>query len=196
MEDGRSAHNVLHASYSGPFHGSTSEANAILTGLNAGTQWTAFAAFLAAPNGILSVTIRDLNVVDAPLISSTIGGQAGTSASPSLPNEVALVVTLRTASTGPQNRGRMFIPNLATNALGTGNVVAAGALTAVNNWASIISGVLSASGYNWGIGHYHRLAYTGAGGRLHPERAAGIVPITTVTVRDNHRDTQRRRGLK
>jgi len=47
---------------------------------------------------------------------------AGTSASPQLPNNVALVMTKRTANRGRSYRGRSFIPGL-TEAVVTGNSV-------------------------------------------------------------------------
>jgi hypothetical protein len=90
----------------------------------------------------------------------------------------------------------MYVPGFASNAMATGNVIAATTMTAVNNWAGIIAGVLSAQGYIWCVGHPARQAYTGITGTAHPARIAGTVPITTVSVRDNHWDSQRRRGLK
>jgi hypothetical protein len=90
----------------------------------------------------------------------------------------------------------MFVPGWATNALGTGNTINPAAVTALGNWGSIIAGALSASGYIWCVGHVARQAYTGSTGTSHPARPAGSVPITTVAVRDNHWDSQRRRGLK
>jgi hypothetical protein len=193
---GKLAHNVLVGRYSGTFAGTTGQANGILTGLNSGAQWSALAAFLATSTGLSAVSIRDLNQPNQPIIMSTAGGAAGTSVSTELPNEVAAVVTTRTAFTGPANRGRLYVPGFASNAIGTGNVIAAATVTALNNWASIIAGVLSAQGYIWSIGHQARQAYTGSSGTEHPARIAGTVPITTVAVRDNHWDSQRRRGLR
>lgn len=188
---------IWHASYTGAFHGSQTEANAILTALTTGGNWTAFAAFVNNQAGISGVSIRNISLADQPIISSNIAGVLGTSASPALPDEVAAVVTLRTGATGQANRGRTYVPGWATNALGTGNVIAAAAVTALNNWASTWAGALSAQGYILGVGHFHRNAYISpVTGRDFPERPAGMVPITNVTVRDNHWDTQRRRGLK
>lgn len=196
QDDGHIAKNILHASYQGVFHGSQTEADAILTGLNNVPLYNTLAGFMASTGNLGTCQIRDLNVKDAPIISSLAAGRPGTSPGSALPNEVAAVVTLRTAFVGRQNRGRMFIPNWATNALGAGNTIAAPAVTALGNWASIIAGVLQSQGYIFGIGHFHRLAYTSPKGTAHPERPAGLVPITNVTVRDNHWDTQRRRGLR
>jgi hypothetical protein len=196
LVDGKTGYNVLHGSYAGAFHGSQAEANAILTALSSGAQWTALAAFLGTGLALAGVDIRDLGVANAPIIASLPGGSNGASASPSLPSEVAAVITLRTAFTGPANRGRIYMPGWATNALGTADVIAAAAVTALGNWGSIIAGALSAQGYVFGVAHYARLAYTGATGTPHPARPAGLVPITNVAVRDNHWDTVRRRGLK
>lgn len=196
LPSGKFGHNVLIASYNGAFAFGPADANAILTGLTTGAQWTALAAFFSSDMNLGAVTLRDLNTRDQPVIESTVTGAPGTSASPALPNEVSLVVTLRTPFTGPQNRGRMFVPGWATNSLGSGNTAAAAAVTALANWAGIISGVLSARGMSWGVGHVARQAYTGSTGTEHPARPAGVVPIQSVAVRDNHWDTNRRRGLK
>lgn len=196
LEDGKIAHNVLIGRYAGAFSGTQAQANSMLTALSTGAQWTAMAAFMSNTTTLGAVSIRNIDLRDQPVIPSNSAGAPGTSASAALPNEVAICVTLRTAFTGPQNRGRMFVPGFATNALGAGNVIAAGAVTAVANWASIIAGVLSAQGYTWCVGHVARAAYTGSTGTQHPARLDGTVPITTTAVRDNHWDTQRRRGLK
>lgn len=196
LGSGKVGHNVLVGRYNGAFAGTSTQANSILTGLTSGGAWSALAAFMAPATQLTGVTIRDLNQANQPLIGSTSPGQAGTSTGADLPNEVAAVLTTRTAFTGPANRGRVYVPGWATNALGAGNVIAAAAVTALNNWGAIIAGVLSAQGYTWCIGHVARQAYTGTGGTQHPARLAGTVPITTVAVRDNHWDSQRRRGLK
>lgn len=193
---GKPHHNILIGRYSGAFSLTVANANTVLAGLTQGANWTALATFLASTAGLTRVSFRDLNTVDQPLIDSTALGANGTSASPELPAEVAAVVTLRTPFAGIQNRGRMFVPGWATNALGAGNVMAPAAVTALQNWAGTISGVLSGIGLTWSIGHLARQAYTGSTGTQHPARSDGTVPIQTVIVRDNHWDTVRRRGLR
>lgn len=196
-EDGKGGNNVLFGRYSGAFSGSVTQANAIMTALSTGAQWTALAAFFAGTGGLNYVQILDVNTPNNTGIQSIVSGSTGSSASPALPNEVALVGTLRTAKTGPQNRGRMFVPGWATNALGAGNVAAAAAVTAYGNWLATITGALAGSGYTWVIGQPHRAAYTSPKtGRVFPERLATSTVITSAVVRDNHWDTQRRRGLK
>src|SRR5215472_5189189 len=135
LTDGKLAHVVTYGRYSGGFAGSVTQANAILAGLlSAGGMYAALAAFMPSTGSLSAVTIRDVNSANQPLIQSTGTGGPGTSASPAISDETAVVVTLRTAMVGRGNRGRMYIPNWATNALGAGNVVAAGAVTALSNW--------------------------------------------------------------
>lgn len=196
LGDGKAAYNTLTGRYSGSFAGTIAQADAIMQALTTGANWTALAGFLAPTVNFGAVQIRDLGQPNQPIIQSSRGVVPGTSAGTELPDEVALTVTLRTAFTGPQNRGRMYIPGWATNALGTGNVAAPGAVTALQNWASIVAGALNSQGYLFSIGHPARQAYTGRTGTQHPARSAGTVPVTTVVVRDNHWDSQRRRGLR
>lgn len=196
IEGGKTGHIVLVGRYAGPFAGSQAQINAIVTGLSTGAQWTALAAFLATATAVSSGSLQNVAVPGAPLIGSSVGGGAGSSASAALPSEVAVVVTKRSGFTGIQNRGRLYFPGWATNALGTGNVVAAAAVTALGNWANTIGTVLSAQGYTHVIGQPARGGYTGSTGTVHPARAATSVDVTSMTVRDNHWDSQRRRGLK
>jgi hypothetical protein len=196
LEDGKTAHNVLYGRYSGTFAGSAAQATAILTALASGGAWSALAAFLATSTVLGSVSLRDMNSANNALIFASSGSAPGTSASPALPNEVAAVISLRTARTGPANRGRIYVPGFATNALGTGNVVAATVVTALNAWANTIPTALSGQGYTFVLGQPARAAYTGSTGTQHPARAATSQPVTSQALKDNHWDSQRRRGLK
>lgn len=196
LADGKLAHNVLHGRYAGGYAGTQAQANSILTGLTQGGAWTALAAFIAPTTGFGSVSLRNIAVADQPIITSTVGGSVGTSTGTELPDEIAVVVTKRTALTGRANRGRIYIPGWATNSVATGNVVAAAAVTALNNWAATIKTTLAAQGYTFVIGQVERKAYVGDTGTSHPARLAGTVEVTTTEVRDNHFDSQRRRGLR
>lgn len=197
QEDAKLGHNVTYGQAAPGFQPTVAVADALLTGLTTGANWTALAAFLASTTRLSAVILRDVRSPNLPQVQSAGAGAAGTSVSPALPNEVAAAVSLRTALAGPQNRGRMFIPGFATNALGAGNVIAATAVTALQNWAgSNVGGVYNAQSLPMVIGHVARAAYTGSTGTQHPARPAGVVTVTSLTVRDNHWDTVRRRGLK
>ena len=196
QEDGKLAHNVLYGRYIGAFAGSVAQANTIMTGLSTGAAWTSLAAYLATNTTFTGVHIRNVDVPDQPIIESTNPPVAGTGSLPALPNEVAICVTLRTAQSGRQFRGRLYLPGFNWNCLEAGNLILPAAVAGVNGWAATIRSVFSASGYTWVIGQKARAAYTGSTGTAHPARDADSVDITTASVRDNHWDSQRRRGLK
>jgi uncharacterized protein (DUF697 family) len=90
----------------------------------------------------------------------------------------------------------MYIPGMSTDFIAAGNVIGATRMAELNAWAGTITAALAAQGYTWVIGQPARAAYTGTTGTFHPARAASSVVVTSATVRDNHFDSQRRRGLK
>jgi hypothetical protein len=196
QDDGRTAHNVLYGRFSGPFAGTQTQANGIMTALTTGAAWTAMAAHMPPTSFLAGVSIRNVDVPNQPLVESNVTGAPGTSSGTPLPNEVAICVTLRTANAGRSGRGRIYVPNWATTALGTGNVINAAAVTAVGNWAATITGALNTQGYVFVLGLPERASYTGSTGTVHPHRDATSLVVTSTVVRDNHWDSQRRRGLK
>jgi len=196
LDDGKVGYNILYGRYSGTFAGTTAQCDAIKSALGSGSTWTALAAFFPTSTALANISLRDVNTANNPFITSTTAGAFGTSVGSALPNEVSAVITTRTAKTGIANRGRLYVPGWASNAMGTGNIIASGAVTALQNWGGLITGALSAQGYTWVIGQPARAAYTGSTGTSHPARSATSTPITSVVVRDNHWDSQRRRGLK
>jgi hypothetical protein len=196
LPGGKTGHNVLYGRYTGSFAGTVAQANVLHAGIGSGSAWTALAALMPTTVAFAGVSIRNVSVEDQPIILSSTGVAAGTAVAAELPNEMAVCITLRTALTGPSNRGRLFLPGLAQTTVAAGNLVSAAAVTAINTWAATISGVFSGAGYTWVIGQKARVAYTGSTGTQHPARAATSVPITAASSRDNHWDSQRRRGLR
>jgi hypothetical protein len=197
LPDAKTGHTVWYGRYSGAFAGTVAHANAIHTALSTGAQWTALAPFLHTTAILNGVTIRNVAVIDQPILQSTTPGAAGTAAGGPLPSEVAAVVTLRTALAGRANRGRSYIPGFASAALFAGDVIIAAAVTALQNWAGTWIGALSPSGYTLVIGQRARAAYTSpVTARPFAARPANSVQVTACVVRDNHWDSQRRRGLK
>jgi len=199
LTDGKTAHVNLGGRYSGAFHGTQAECNSMLAQFVSG-NYSTLNAFFSSTGSLSAVTIRDINPPDGSgvVVQSNAAGVPGTSASPALPSEVALVVTKNTAKRGRSFRGRMYMANWATNAMGTGDTVAAAAVTALGAWASTLVGAtLAAQGYPHVLLQPARAAYTSSiTGRQFPARAATSEVITSLVVRDNHWDSQRRRGLK
>lgn len=196
LTDLKIGHNVICGGVGAAFTPTVTIANAIMTALSTGSAWTGLAAVLASDSALLSVSLRDLRSADQPIVTSTAAAVAGTAVGLALPNEVALCVTLRTAFAGRGNRGRMFIPGYSVGSVGAANIVSPGTVTATSTWANTIFAALAGQGMTWVLAKRARQAYTGSTGTLHPARAASTVPITAVAVRDNHWDSQRRRGLR
>lgn len=186
---------TLYGKYAGAFALTQAQVDAMSTAITSGAPWTALAGFLAPTFSKVGINVQNVSAPNQPVLSA--GGTApGTSTGVALPDEMALVCTFRTASTGIAGRGRLFMPGWATNALGTGGTVAAGAVTALEAWcAANIPAVMDAGDMTHVIGHQARQAYTGETGTEHPARPAGTVDVSSYSVRDNHWDSQRRRGL-
>jgi hypothetical protein len=187
---------VLSMSVPAGYTVTATNAETMRAALVAGANWTALAALMPTTGNLTRVDLQDIRTANNPVISSTGPATPGTSASPALPDEVSLVVTIRTARTGQANRGRFFIPNWATNAIGGAGVASAAAVTAAGGFASNILTAITGQGGTWVLAQPARQAYTGITGTQHPARVAGSLPQAGVVVRDNHWDTQRRRGLK
>jgi hypothetical protein len=198
LNDVKIAHNVYFANYTGTPALSAAVAETVRAGLVAGAGWTNLAAFLTTGCSLTGVTITDMRSTVATNFDSTGAATAGTGVATALPDEMAAVITFRTGLRGQSGRGRMYFPGWASNAVGTGGVIAPLAVTALGAWANtnLYANIASAIGAGV-IAHPARQAYTSpATGRHFDARPAGTVPIVTVLVRDNHWDSQRRRGLK
>ena len=196
LAGGKTAHNVLYGRYAGAFTGSQSQANALFSALSTGAPAVALLARLTGPTLFAGVDLRDVNTLNQPLIQSNSAAVPGTATGAQIPDEAAICLTLRTAFVGPQFRGRMYLTGWDVTNVGTGNIIVPAAINAFQNWAATFPSIFSAQGYTWVLGQPARQAYTGSTGRAHPARAATSTAITSSIVRDNHWDSQRRRGLK
>jgi hypothetical protein len=197
LTDGKTGHNVLYSTYTGSPAISVAQADAFFSACKGG-NFSAFAAFLAPTAALASVTLLDVRSTTATEFSSTGPPAPGTSAGSAMPDEVAVVVTLKTALRGPGGRGRFYVPGWASNAEGAGGVIAATAVTALQNWVtSTLGGAFPTIGGAWVLGLPHRVGYTSpVTGRVFPDRPATTIPLTATSVKDNHWDTMRKRGLK
>lgn len=196
LASGKVAHNVLYGRYSGSFAGTVAQANAIFAALSTGAQAVALLGQMTGATAFAGVDLRDVNTPNQPLIQSTGTAAPGTGAGQQIPDEASVVSTLRTAFTGPAFRGRIYLTGFTVASVAAGNTILAATMTAINNWTATIPAAFAASGYTWVLGQPARAQYTGSTGRVHPARAATSTAISSSLVRDNHWDTQRRRGLK
>ena len=194
--DGKVAHNVFYGQVGGGFVATAAIAEALRAGISGAGAWTALAAYIASGASLAGVDLLDVRSVGNAIVSSTGAALPGTSASTALPDEVAAVLTLRTAKTGQGNRGRAFIPGFASNACGASGVILAATVTALSNFGGALPGLFLGQSITMSIGNPARAGYTSPKtGRVFAPRSAGLVTVTSVVCRDNHWDTQRRRGL-
>lgn len=196
LMDGKVAHNVMYGQVGGGFVPTAVIAENLRTAIAGAGTWTALAAYLAPTTSLAGVDLLDVRSSGNAIVSSTGAALPGTSASGAMPDEVCACLTLRTAKTGQSNRGRLFIPGFASNAMGAGGIILAATVTALSNFGAALPGLFLGQSITLSIGNPARNAYVSAKtGRSFGPRAAGLVPVTSVLCRDNHWDTQRRRGL-
>jgi hypothetical protein len=196
LADGRPAHNVMYGRAGGIPAPNAAQAEAIRVAITSGINWTNFAGGISTTTSLTGVSLRSVHSANAALFTSTGAAVSGTNVSVALPNETALCVTLRTALSGKANRGRIYLPGHSVDQITAGNLINPGAVTNAQVWVNGFFSAFTGSGYTWSIGQKARQAYTGTTGTSHPARNAGLVDVESVIVRDNHWDSQRRRGLK
>lgn len=195
-QGGKGAVNVCHARYTGSFPGTVAMADAIRTSIGSSLTSSNLLTFMNTNSSFFAVDLRDLSQANQPVVSGTAAATIGTSTGTAMPDEVAACLTLRTAKSGISNRGRIYIPNLASNALAAGNVIAAACVTALGTFGTAIRTAINNQGVFMVIAQPARNQYVGSTGTVHPARSAQTTDVTQVILRDNHFDSQRRRGLR
>lgn len=108
---------------------------------------------------------------------------AGTNASPALPNNVALVVSLRTGYTGRSFRGRMYVPGLHEGQV-VGDDVSLLIASDFATGAELLASMALDEGFLWVVASFHH--------DLAP-RVTGVPSAITSFVVNTRVDTQRRR---
>lgn len=135
---------------------------------------------------LANVGLRDIRTANQAEFLDTGGAVAGTAVTGLLPPQTALVVTLRTAQAGRSYRGRVYLPGFDE-----GNNSATGTATAAVSPVTFVSSVKSAlvtSGLDLGV--LSRPAPDAI-----PPRSGFITPVTSMVLRDQVWDTQRRRAV-
>jgi hypothetical protein len=189
---GRKYSSFLHGSYSTLFAVNVANANTLFGAISA--SWTTNMASLSPTTCQLTgLAMRDMTSFTNPVSLSTAAGVNGTSASPAMPENVALVLTEEVNVRGRGAKGRVYVPNWATNADAGGGIATAAAQTAMNNWGTGILNAFTASGLTACVAKPARQAYIGFTGTQHNARAATNAAITAYLCQDLVWDTQRRR---
>lgn len=190
---GRPQLNVLHGNFpgTGPLNPASPQNifNAAVTALTS----TGYVSVLSTTTSFVSVGMVDLRFAGVPEVLSTGTAVPGTGAAPALPDQVSLVLTLRTAKTGRSHRGRIY-----TLGWGTDRVQGSGLSdqTAATSARAFYLAVRTAMG-NEGM----PLAIRSPALPVRPAKPTGTLPakpyeitqVTDIVIRDLIFDTNRRR---
>jgi len=190
--NGRIIHTILHGRNLGTFTPSAASAQTLFAAIS-GNWSTNLALYSPTASQLTGLTVRDMSASTNLAFLSTGAAVSGTSASPGLPIQTALVLTANIAARGRGAKGRAYLPNWATNA-DAGNGLAIGAVgTALAAFGTALLSNFSASGLTSTIAKPARAHYLGFTGTDHPARNAAMVDVNSWTARDLVFDTQRRR---
>lgn len=183
--DGENVYNVLHFKQTPATAWSAAALTTLATAVRA--AWVTY--ILATVNvsySVLEVSARDLDHEGgesgvAPISTATPGAILGDC----LPNNVAVVCTLRTARVGRSYRGRMYIAGIAEADATRSRLVSAAATRFANVFANFNTAMQAITPGDWCVlSRRNQLAL----------RPVGLgEPITSVALRDDVLDTQRRR---
>lgn len=172
--------NVLHFRVAPLFTFNLASANGISAAWSAGRNVAGGFRQYQHPTIVYTgLTIRDIRTPFQPAIASTPVVEAGTSASGQMPNEVAVVTTLRTALAGRRFRGRMYHFGFTNNAVDASNQIAAPVVTAIQLSMNAFINAMAANTTPLGVAS---------------KVAVALSDVTSVFT-NNTWDTQRGRGI-
>jgi len=194
LPNSRAATNVLHAIVPDGLVNSQGLADALF-GTIAGDGTTAgYFAFLSSQTALQAVDIRDLRTESQGLFQSTPGAVPGGGVANALPEEVALVCTLRSDLAGRAHRGRIYLTGFDASSIDAQGHAVAGLTLAAELWVnSALLGSFNFVGMTMAIAHRGHNAYVNKLGNTVPAEATGSDRVTQTIVRDNIFDSQRRR---
>lgn len=159
------------------------------------TQFTSsgFAAQCADNTTFTGVSVKDVRQANMPEFMSSGAAAPGGDATGDLPEQVALVITERTARSGREFRGRVYFGGLGLVAQADARHFTG---TATSTAKAFLDGIMSTSagqGLQLGVGQRALQAGEDANHNPLPARAAQVVDVVATEARDNRIDTQRRR---
>jgi hypothetical protein len=187
--NGVDAVNVVHAIVQPAFVPTPAIAQALFSAI--ATQWGGSLAtpWVPASTTFEKVDIRDIRAANLAPVESSAGSVPGADAAMALPNQVAAVLTLRTANAGKSFRGRIFMPGFSMSAQGIDGHMAPGFVDNLSTFGSTL--IAAFSGNQMTLAVASRPVHDKDTGAL--IKAGFSTQVTQVVVRDNRWDTQRRR---
>lgn len=194
MANSRFATNVLHAENSFSVGVNEGLCNAIFDFIAADARWTAYALCLNSGTGLQQVKIRNLDVALAPQFESTSTQIIGTGTAGTVPESVALVVTLKSAVAGRTGRGRTYLTGFDTDFVDGNGHATSGLTAAATDFMKCVSDALVASSLDLCVAHREHDEYTSPStGLTVLASPASTARVEQIIVQDNVFDSQRRR---
>jgi hypothetical protein len=193
LPNSRTATNVLHAIVDPTFVLTQVIVDNVFDDISSDATTTTYMAFLAGTTALQFIDARDLRVAEQALIQSTGVAVSGGGSGMALPEEVALVCTLRSALAGRAHRGRVYLTGFDSSAIDADGHAVSGLTAAAQAWVAALSIRMEAQGLALGIGHRGHASYVNSRGDTVPAELAGTDLVTAAIVRDNVFDSQRRR---
>lgn len=201
---GNGAVNVLHAT------SSSAPVNQALANTLGAAIKSAFTANLApmmnSGSGLVRVGVRDLRVEHAAEFLDAGASVVGTGTGDSLPSQVALCMTLRTASAGKSFRGRVYLGGFTETQNDPAGLGIVAASTNCVAFLTAVSSAMSGSGLVFAVASRPAERSTVVKTTFHndgttttrtitqsPARAGGSTPVTSISSRNVAWETQRRR---
>lgn len=193
LANGRQSTNVLHCIVADGLSASTTLATLVFDQIKADALTDTYLENINTAAALQRIDIRDIRTKSQSIFEAGGAAAPGTGGGNALPDEVALVVTLRTALAGPAHRGRVYLSGFDDSTLTAEGHATPGLTGAAQDWVGRVGGILSANGMALGVGHRGHDAYTNAKGNTVDAELPGTDLVTSVIVRDNVFDSQRRR---
>lgn len=187
--------NVLGAIIPDDFTFTQADVDDVMDGIVASAGWAELNVLLGTGTRLLGVEIKDVRTANLAGVPSSAPPAVGTSAANALPENDALVVSLRTAQAGRAFRGRVYLGGWTTDALDTGGAATDAAVTAAQDFVTDVGVALNAKSFELAIAHRGHNAYISpATGQTVEAEAAGSVPVTSIICRTATFASQRRRN--
>jgi len=191
--NGRPQLNVLHALYTpaGPL--SPNIAESIFASVKSSAAWTAYETTLSPDLSFAGVSVLDERSANNPLINSTSDAVPGTGTGNAMPEQVASVITLRTAHAGRSFRGRVYLFGYTVAAADALGHITAGVQSSGVNFVTAFQTAIASQSGQLAIKSPALPERPAHGGGTLPEKPFAITPVTQIVSRDNIFDTNRRR---
>lgn len=191
--NGKLCFNSLGGIVAGGYTNSQTHANNLGTAVIGRFTSSGLKALCAASTEILGVGIRNLQVANEVEYESVAAGVIGTGSGDALPNELAAVITLRTAKAGKRFRGRAYFGggNEAQNT--SVGQIDAGFNTALVSFLQGVQTDMGTEGITLAVLSRPQFANLAPPNDVQTY-AGAITPVTAVVARDTLWDSQRKRG--